>query len=189
MCIRDRHKEFARILADIDFEIELIKRDEVTVGYILRLIEKLQEEKNPEHFEAHRDMILDTLQANPELRNKRDLFEKFIDTEIDQFSLQVDGVKEGVIIQQFNEYVDRQKAEAMGKIAEEFSADIARLNALYADFVYKDRLPDRKDLIDILEVKPSITRRKIIGDEIRERIQSVAEIFEDAHISAVSGLN
>jgi type I restriction enzyme R subunit len=39
-----RDEEIRAILADLDFEIELIKRDEITVSYILGLIEKLKDQ-------------------------------------------------------------------------------------------------------------------------------------------------
>ena len=39
---RDREKEKTSILDDIDFELELIHRDDINVGYILTLLENMQ---------------------------------------------------------------------------------------------------------------------------------------------------
>lgn len=171
---------FQSILDGIDFEIDLIKRDEITVGYIIRLIEGLKDEKNPDKFDAHRGMILDTLQSNPDLRSKRDLIESFIDTQLDQ--IDPADVSEGVVIERFNAYAEVERKHALEAFCEDFGADRDRLKGLYQEYVYRDDLPDRKALLDILIKKPKIKERSSVADVMRERLQSIAETHENAEI-------
>lgn len=171
-----------QVLYGIDFQIELIKRDEITVSYILGLIEKLKDQSNEKKFAAGRDMILDVLQSNPDLRSKRDLFETFIDEELDKLKLDENQHVEGIVITKFNEFVDQEKRNALEEICAEFSADCVKLKELYQDFVYRGTLPDRNTLINLLSIKPKITKRAEVGDAMRERFVTLADKFEDAEI-------
>ena len=48
-----------------------------------RLIEKLKQgESNQKNYDLTRDMILNVLQTDPELRHKKQLFQDFIDTKL-----------------------------------------------------------------------------------------------------------
>jgi type I restriction enzyme R subunit len=77
----DRTKEKASILGDIDFELELIHRDEINVAYILELIVKMKN-SNPEKHEAQRKAIMGMLASEVVLRSKRELIEKFIESNL-----------------------------------------------------------------------------------------------------------
>lgn len=178
----DQTNPFAAILAELDFEVELIKRDEITVGYILALIEKLKDQPNETKFQAHRDMILDTLQSNPELRSKRNLFERFIDTQMTNLQLKEGEAIEGIVVRRFNDYVESERQKAITEVSQEFQADIKRFTALYTDFIYRGRLPDRKDLLGSLTVKPRIVQRTQVAEDMRSRMKGLAETYEGAEI-------
>ena len=65
---------------DVVFEIELVKQVEVTVDYILMLVAHyLQEKGQPDDVEA-RTRIERAVDASPNLRNKKDLIEAFVDS-------------------------------------------------------------------------------------------------------------
>lgn len=177
-----RADEIRAILSDIDFEIELIKRDEITVGYILALIEKLKDQTNPVKFEAQREMILDTLQANPDLRSKRNLFESFIDDELQSIGPEDHADIDGVVVRRFNQYVEEQKTKALQAMCDEFSARFDGLLELYNDYLYRGHMPDRTSLLAVLTVKPKITKRSEMADTMRDRISSIADAYSDAEI-------
>ena len=48
----DRQKQKTSILDDIDFELELIHRDQINVAYILKLLAKLKQSKNQQKRQA-----------------------------------------------------------------------------------------------------------------------------------------
>ena len=69
--------EKVSILDDVDFELELIVKDEINVAYILNLLRNLQG-ASKEELEKGRKTISDIVKGNPELRSKKELIEKFI---------------------------------------------------------------------------------------------------------------
>ena len=71
-------KEKVSILEDVDFELELIQRDEITVTYILSLLAKLKGTTNITKKEALHQQIMQIIWWNRSLRSKRELIEEFI---------------------------------------------------------------------------------------------------------------
>ncbi len=73
----DHQKEKVSILNDVDFELELIHRDEINVNYILKLLADLKNATQAEQDKKRKE-ILDILSGEAQLRSKRELIEKFI---------------------------------------------------------------------------------------------------------------
>ncbi len=77
---RDRGADKEQITDDVVFEIELVKQVEVSVDYILMLVQKWRDE-HPEGQDVEiRVEINRALDASPSLRNKRDLVQQFVDS-------------------------------------------------------------------------------------------------------------
>jgi type I restriction enzyme R subunit len=64
---------------DIVFEIELIKQVEITVDYILLLVQKYRDERGDGDDKEIRAEITRAIDASPSLRNKKDLIEAFVE--------------------------------------------------------------------------------------------------------------
>ena len=168
---------------DFDFEIDLIKRDEVNVGYILQLIEKLKKgETNQKTYELTRDMILNVLQTDPELRHKKQLFQDFIDTKLPKLKpgSESENQVEGFVKQQFNLFVVEKRQEAMEQTCKEINADLEGFKALYEEYIYRARLPDIKELLNVLSVKPKIAARKAVAERMREKMEELATVYESS---------
>ena len=73
----DHQKEKVSILEDVDFELELIHRDEINVSYILQLLIKLKSQKQKDTTKTEQE-IFNLLGTEKSLRSKRELIEKFI---------------------------------------------------------------------------------------------------------------
>ena len=69
-----------KIVDDLVFEIELVKQVAVNVDYILMLVARHKEEHGDGDDVELRAEVSRAIGANPELRNKRDLIEGFVDT-------------------------------------------------------------------------------------------------------------
>ena len=65
---------------DVVFEIELIKQIEISVDYILMLVERFIKAKDSGHDKEIRASIERAIDSSPSLRNKKDLIEKFVDS-------------------------------------------------------------------------------------------------------------
>ena len=74
-------KEKVSILEDVDFELELIRRDEINVDYIIQLLTRLVGASEEQKASLLRN-VLTTINADPVLRSKRELIEKFINQNI-----------------------------------------------------------------------------------------------------------
>ena len=64
---------------DIVFEIELIKQVEITVDYILLLVQKYRDDRGDGDDREVRAEITRAIDASPTLRNKKQLLEAFVD--------------------------------------------------------------------------------------------------------------
>ena len=73
----NQQKEKVSILDDIDFELELIHRDEINVSYIITLLRNMKSAK-PAEREKQRQVISRILETETQLRSKKELIERFI---------------------------------------------------------------------------------------------------------------
>ena len=73
-------KEKISVLNDVDFEMELLKRDDINVNYILQLLKEL--DKNSKTFENDKKVLLETMSRDVDLKSKKELLEKFIENNL-----------------------------------------------------------------------------------------------------------
>ena len=79
------NKEKVSILDDVDFEVELIHRDEINVRYILQLL-RIYHGVSDREREKIRKQIADLLGSEIKLRSKRELILEFIDNNMPNIS-------------------------------------------------------------------------------------------------------
>ena len=76
--VKSNHqKEKVSILEDVDFELELIDRDEINENYIIQLLIKLKASVQKDVTKTEKE-IFNLLNSDAQLRSKRELIEKFI---------------------------------------------------------------------------------------------------------------
>ncbi len=115
-----KNKESEVDFADIEFQIDLLKTDEINLDYILKLI--LQKTQNSDNLDELKDDIRRIIKANMGTRAKEDLIIDFVDS--NDFS---DALKNEDIIEMFYTYAKKQKEIAIEKlITEEKLKDNAR---------------------------------------------------------------
>ena len=166
----DHQKEKDSILEDIDFELELIHRDEINVVYILKLLAKLKNAQQSE-TEQQRKAILDLLAGDFELRSKRELIEKFIEENLPYID-DVDDIQD-----EFEKYWHDQKVLALGRICEEEELDPDQFKALIDTYIYSSQEPIRDDVFKCLDHRPSVLKAREIGERIIARMKEFVEVF------------
>ncbi|WP_046755401.1 type I restriction endonuclease subunit R [Kordia jejudonensis] len=174
--IRDdvkQHKEKVSILNDIDFEIELIRRDEINVAYILTLLAKLAGSKKPKDQEQQRKTISDILASNSELRSKKELIERFIE---ENLPLVRDS---DLVADEFDNYWTIEKKKAVQLLSNEENLDYKKLVDLISNYLFTRKTPLRDDIINLLEVRPSLRERAKVSERITTKIIDFVEIFID----------
>jgi len=168
----DHSREKVSILEDVDFELELIHRDEINVAYILRLLAKLTE-SNKDDQEKQKKAIVDLLSGEVKLRSKKELIENFINSNLIKVKASEDLERE------FESYWDEEKQKAFDEMCKEEGLKPERLQEIIGDYIYTERKPIRDEIIDALEVKPKILEKKKIVDRVIEKIMKFVETFID----------
>ena len=168
---QDTQKQKTSILDDIDFELELIHRDQINVAYILKLLAQVKGEKTPSAAAVQRKAIIDLLGGDIQLRSKRELIQKFIDENLP-------NIKDGDTIEdEFEKYWQDQKVLALGKLCEEEHLDKAQFKALIDAYIYSGREPIKDEVFQCLDNRPSILQARTIGDRIIAKMKEFVEVF------------
>lgn len=165
-------KEKVSILDDVDFELELIHRDEINVVYILKLLGKLHEAEEEEK-EAQRKVISDLLGGEAQLRSKKELIEKFILENLPY-------IKESEEIPEaFEAFWNNEKNQALEQLCIEEQLNPEQLSKLLEDYLFSGRTPLSESVVAAMQVKPKLLERKSIVERIKERILDLVTTFED----------
>ena len=166
---KSTEKEKVSILDEVDFELELIHRDDITVSYILRLLANLKaitlEEK-----EKRQKEILDMVAGDVRLRSKRELIEKFI---IENLPL----IHDDSIEENFEHFMDAEKEKAFDKFVADEHLNSDKLKSLVEDYLFSQRTPTRQEVIETLEQQPSVLKRKTIGETLLVKFQGFIDTF------------
>jgi type I restriction enzyme, R subunit len=163
-------KEKESILDDVDFELELIRRDEINVAYILRLLAALLSAR-PAEQKQQRQQIQKLLDSEVELRSKRELIEKFIAENLPH----VESAE--ALPRSFDEFVAAERAKALDQIAEADGLDKPGLQTLIGSYLFTQRLPLNDDIVGLMAVQPKLRERRTLGDRIREKIMEFVETY------------
>ncbi|CAA0228620.1 Type-1 restriction enzyme R protein [Tenacibaculum maritimum] len=167
----DTAKEKVSILDDVDFELELIHRDEINVTYILKLLASLKDVKKEEQ-EAKKKEVVDLLTGEANLRSKRELIEKFIEDNLPT----IDDSE--TIPQEFEKFWSKEQQKAFEVFIKEENLSSDKTQKLIEDYLYSEREPLRDELLDLIEGdKPNVLKRKSIGDRILNKVVNFVETF------------
>ncbi len=162
--------EKVSILNDINFELELIHRDEINVAYILSLLGRLRESPVDEQAKI-RKSLMDSLTNTPSMRSKRELIEKFIN---ENLMLLTD---EDDLESKFFEFWDEERLKALNQLSEEEQLKKDKLQTVISDYLYTGRSPLRDDLIDTMKSRPTLKERKSRAETVLGKIKDYIEKF------------
>lgn len=173
--IRDEvknEKEKVSILNDIDFELELIRRDEINVTYILSLLAKLQKSKPKEQKEM-RKAISDMMASDTQLRSKKELIERFIDENLPLIR------NTDLVNEEFDTYWTAEKKNAVINLSKEEDLSFKKLVNVISNYLFTEKTPLRDEVINIMNKRPSLRERASASERIITKIKSFVETFID----------
>ena len=141
--------------------MELVRRDNINVSYILNLIKEL--DIDSPSFEKDKEFILDTMIRYHDLRSKIDLIEQFIERTIPQIE------DKDKIESHFENYIDKEKKKAVNNLVEEekLAHDITK--AVIAEYEFSGKI--RNDA-----VKTSF-QEKLGLKERRSKLQRIKDLI------------
>ena len=136
------------IIDDVDFELDLIRRDEINVTYILNLLEALKiSDLTIDGQASKRKQIMDILSGDRKMRSKRELIEQFIDDHLA-------GLKENDDINEaFEEYWNEEKEKHFIELCNDEEIDPEELHKIVGNHIYSKQKIQRDDVINALKEK------------------------------------
>ena len=166
------YKEKVSILNDIDFEVELMHRDEINVAYILRLLGELKDTKAPKERAKKEKAILDTLSSEVELRSKRTLIEKFMSQHLPSIQESED------IEEQFDIFMNEERKKTFDLIVEEENLDAEKLEELIRNYLFLGKTPQRNDVLNTSNFRISLSERSQREKEIMAKVDDFIDTYE-----------
>lgn len=167
---RRSSKEKVSILDEVDFELELIRRDEITVDYIIGLVAKMAEASEQEKSQL-RKQIAELINGNEKLRSKRELIDKFITSWLPHIA-DSDSV-EG----EFQRFWGEQEQHMLEQLAAAEGFDLARLRRLIDNYNYTGRLPRSDEYVAALKNKPRLSGRRALIERLKTKVCLFIDTF------------
>jgi type I restriction enzyme R subunit len=172
--VKSEHQvEKVSILEDVDFELELIHRDEINVTYIIQLLIKLKSKVDQEGKGGDTEKeIANIINTHTQLRSKRELIEKFISQNIPEIE-DTDSIP-----QEFDKFWVEEQRTAFNELVKSENLSTERTEQLIENYLFAEREPLRDEVLDLIEGdKPTLLQRKKVGDGILKKIMDFVETF------------
>lgn len=164
-------KELISILDDIDFELELIHRDEVNVSYIMKLLAQLKEETSELEHEKQKQRIIDIIAGETQLRSKRELIERFINNHLPQIE------DTDLIEEKFDEFLVGERKVAIENLSSEENLNQMALEKVIGNYLFTNKTPLRDEIIATMQQRPSLKERATTTERITNKIIHFVETF------------
>ena len=126
------------VLNDIDFELELLRNDNINVEYILKLLDDL--DFSSSSFEHDKARILKIMSETENLRSKIDLIEKFINERLGNIA-----DKDTTVYEEFDKFMRHERRAAICNIIKEENLDENKARKVFEEYEFAGKLDD--DLI------------------------------------------
>jgi type I restriction enzyme R subunit len=166
----DQQKEKVSILNDIDFEIELIRKDEINVAYILTLLAKLYG-ANKKDKEQQRKAISDMMASNTQLRSKKELIERFIEENLPLIT-NTDNIEDA-----FETFWTIEKKKAIQQLSKDENLNYNNLVTTVSNYLFTQKEPMRDEVIGLMNERPSLKERASLSKRITTKIVEFVETF------------
>ncbi|WP_231865550.1 type I restriction endonuclease subunit R [Anabaena sp. FACHB-709] len=166
------------LVEEVDFELELIHRDEINVTYILKLLANLQrdikDDATQEDYQNQKASILELIGKEAQLRSKRDLLEKFIEQRLP--TLEPQEKLETV----FQDFWTQERIEAIEQLCLEENLQVTTVNQMIADYKFSGKEPLRETMLSACNEKPKLLERKKIFGRVVAKLLDIINKFDDA---------
>lgn len=166
----DHQKEKVSILNDIDFELELIRKDEINVAYILNLLAQLYGAKAKDQ-KQQRKAISDMLASDTQLRSKKELIERFIEENLPLIT-NSDNIEDA-----FEAFWTLEKKKAINQLSKEENLKYSDLVTTVSNYLFTQKEPLRDEVIALMNERPNLKERASVSKRIVRKIVEFVETF------------
>jgi type I restriction enzyme R subunit len=162
--------EKSSILNDVDFEIELMHKDNINVAYILNLLDQLNDTTTEEQ-QKKRQQISELLAGDITLRSKKELIERFIDEHL--VGKNVTNIQET-----FETYWNEKQIEAFQSICKEENLAETNIERIIEEKLYANDVPELREKIrKAMKESQSILVRQQSIPRIIDKINNFINTF------------
>jgi type I restriction enzyme R subunit len=175
----DKPDDAVSIIDEVDFELELIQRDEINVGYIMALLADAiadQDSTDPKIRDAAKaktKMVYDLLGSERHLRSKKDLIEKFIEQHMPMMPTGQ------AVTDAFNGFWDAEKSKAIAEICATEKLEPAAFKAMIEQYHFSGKKPLQGDIVKAMPAPPKILERKTIVERIGAKLMKLVATFDE----------
>ena len=162
----------------MDFELELIRRDDINVAYIVALLMSLnaaikEGSISTSKAKVQRKRIFDLLHSETQLIDKRDLITRLIDQKLPMLGPEED------VRTAYPAYWSEERDAAFAAFCARENLDPAALTTMIGQMVYTNKDPLGDEVVSAMTEKPSILKRRTTIDRIVAGMKSLLTKFED----------
>lgn len=161
--------ERVSILDDVDFEIELMRRDNINVSYIINLLKDLNP-NNPNEFKKDVKFINDLMATSHELKSKAELIDKFIHEHIVESGGNID------IDEELPEFFDREKNKEIVELSKTEHLSEEKIRDVIGEYEYSGKFYNDDIKNSFTERLGFLERRKKVN-ALKEQIVNLVDKF------------
>ncbi len=171
--------EKASIIDEVDFELELIQRDEINVAYILALLAQIAEDENSldqnvrDEGARKKKVVMDLIGSERQLRSKRELIEKFIEYNMPNRSAG-QSVEDA-----FAEFWNEERSKSLIAICSEEGLDIEAFKQMIESYQFSGKPPLNDTVVKALAKPPKILERKSVAERVVGKLLGLISKFDD----------
>jgi type I restriction enzyme R subunit len=167
----------ASIIDDLDFELELIHRDEVNVAYTLKLLNELRHKRQAQSDtcdtrQAMRS-VLDTMAKEVQLRSKRELIERFIHDYIPELSPEQD------LQEIFVGFWNNERRLAVHRLCEREGLSKVAVYRMIDEYHFTGKEPLRDQVFAAMDYKPKLMERKSIYSRVLSELKDIIQTYDE----------
>lgn len=165
------------IIDEVDFELDLIRRDNINVAYILALLASIGEEDDDDagraQAETKRKAVLDLLGSEARLRSKRELIEEFI------ASYLTTKRSEDEMREAFKGFWDERRSEAFKAICEDEGLKMEGFKELMSSYQFTQKEPLADDVLKAMDRPVGILERQSLVARVIGKLKDFIHTFEE----------
>lgn len=158
--------EKTSILNDIDFEMDLLRRDDINVAYITELLKELDPTKAS--FTKDKEFIIKTMKKDNELRSKIELVEQFITDNIIESNIDTE--------EKLENFIEKEKEKAINELIKEENLKKEPLERIISEYEFSGKIK-KNNLNSIFNEKLTFKERKRKKEIVIQKIKNIVTTF------------
>lgn len=158
---------------DIDFELELIRRDEINVQYIVKLLAGIAEIQTQDAEAARQKMkeVKRLIEFEPSLSGSAYLFKDFIKNYLPELT------EKGETVNSFHIFLLHKRKEKINQISNIYGIDSDRLESLLDVYSIRKEGPLRSEVENSFVDRPGVMMLKEKVDRVMDELRDFIMVF------------